>query len=168
MKKSFTLIELIVSITILSLIILFISQSISNLNISHSVIKGTVEKEYLQNKIAKILYYDLLLSKNIEIKGGKKYSIIYLQTKNTLFDIDNPYVVWYVLKDSNTLCRLESPIKIVLPLYPENFGKVFVSKVVQNCEIFKIYRSNKKDKFLVYMKTKESTPLTFELYIPQK
>jgi len=167
MKRSaFTLIEIVISIFLLSLIIIFVSESLSNLSSSQKIVDKIVNNESLENKLTKTLYYDLFFAKNIKITGGKNYSILYLTTQNSLFNIDYPYVIWYVLKNNNTLCRLESAYKINLPLYPEDFYKVNVSKVLTQCEIFKIYKSKDKIRFLIYIKTKNKPPITLELYKP--
>ena len=149
MKKSFTLIEVMISIVIFSILVLFMSKVVTSLNISLNTINDKYKKENKKSLLVKTLYNDILAKRNIKIKNSKNYSIVYIQTSNSLYNIPMPYVIWYVSKKDNALMRLESSKKITLPINIEN--DFYLDKFTSNVEIFQIYQ--KKDKFFVFIKT---------------
>ncbi len=149
MKKSFTLIEVMISIVIFSILVLFMSKVVTSLNISLNTINDKYKKEYKKSLLVKTLYNDILAKRNIKIKNSKNYSIVYIQTSNSLYNIPMPYVIWYVSKKDNALMRLESSKKTTLPINIEN--DFYLDKFTSNVEIFQIYQ--KKDKFFVFIKT---------------
>jgi len=149
MKKSFTLIEVMISIVIFSILVLFMSKVVTSLNISLNTINDKYKKENKKSLLVKTLYNDILAKRNIKIKNSKNYSIVYIQTSNSLYNIPMPYVIWYVSKKDNALMRLESSKKTTLPINIEN--DFYLDKFTSNVEIFQIYQ--KKDKFFVFIKT---------------
>jgi len=155
MKKSFTLIEIMISVVIFSLLVLFMSRVISNLNISLHNLDNVYQRQQKNSYLIKILYADILNRKWIKILNyNKNYSIIYLQTLNSLYNIPMPYVVWYVSKKQNSLMRLECSKKCELPT---NIG--WLDKFDKGIKIFKIYQ--KQNKFFIFIKDKKE--LFFEI-----
>jgi len=146
MKKSFTLIEIMVSIVIFSLLVLLMSKVLVTLNISLKSLENMYKEKSLEDYFIKTIYRDILEKRFIKIdNNNKNYSIIYIQTTNSLYKIPAPYVVWYVSKKNNSIIRLESSQKIILPT-----SKGYVDKFLDNVKIFKIYQKN--GKFLVFLK----------------
>ncbi len=157
MKKSFTLIEIIISIMILSILFLAMSGVIKNLKITKEILEKNFLKSSKKELMIKTLYYDLLNAKSIKIVHSLNfdYDRIYLITSNSLYHLIYPNVLWYVSKNKNTLIRIESPYKITLP----NTNLFFADKFEQKVKIFKIYKH--KNKFLVFIKSNKS--LYFEI-----
>ena len=152
MKKSFTLIEVMISIVIFSILVLFTSKVIASLNLSLNSLNKVYYENIKQSLLIKTLYADILASKNINLENrNKNYSILSIQTTNSLYNISMPYVIWYVSKNNNSLMRLESSQKIVLPINNED---IFLDKFTSNLQIFKVYK--KKNYFFVYIKNKKS------------
>jgi len=109
MKKAFTLIELMVSISILSILMLFLYKSYADLNRNNNVYHEAVKKLHKTEQIHKVLYLDLMLASKkhfISQKIDKSYDFISFMTRNSLHKRINPYVA-YLVKD-DTLYRLES------------------------------------------------------------
>lgn len=158
MKKSFTLIEIIISVMILSILFLAMSGVIKNLKITKEILEKNFVKSSQKDLMIKTLYYDLLNAKTLKIihSQNSDYDRIYLRTSNSLYRLIYPYVLWYVSKNKNTLIRVESPYKIRLP----NDNLFFSDKFDKNIKIFKIYKN--KNKILIFIKTKE--PLYFEVF----
>jgi len=155
MKKSFSLIELLISITIFSFVYLVMSNIITELKTSENFIKHNYKKFDYKEKILKTLYMDMLNATYFKIvKRNNTFSTIYLRTTNSLYNLSYPFVVWYVTGSGN-LIRVESLNKRFLPLekigYLYDFGKV---------KIFRIYQN--KNKFFVFYK--HYKPLYFEFY----
>lgn len=108
-KKAFTLIELIISISILSLMMLYLYQSYASLNQSNTILKKEVSEVLNTQELRKVLFLDFSLAKanSIQIENlSKREDFVSLQTSNSLHQRFNPYVA-YIVKE-NKLYRLES------------------------------------------------------------
>lgn len=145
MKKSprtaFTLIEVIIAITILSIMMTYLYKSYASLNLSNAF----YQKEATQIKEAKLkqkilfLDFSLLLFGEYEIiKNEKKEDTVFLQTSNSMHGRINPYVA-YVIKDSR-LYRFESYQKMTM----ENFARERVVDVDDFGEVqkFRVYKNS--------------------------
>jgi hypothetical protein len=137
MKKSFTLLELLISAMLLVFIFSAISNVINSLKISNKVFNQ--KKNYL----IRVLYYDILNATYINIKHiTPDIDEVELITSNTLYNYANPKVIWYV-KGGN-LIRLEKIKEKEMYYTLDSFQR--------NVKIFKIYRKN--GKFLVFVNNK--------------
>ncbi|MEO1924171.1 MAG: type II secretion system protein, partial [Nautiliaceae bacterium] len=102
MKKSFTLVEILISIGILSVLFLAMSNVISGLKISKTTLKAAYENSSKEELFIKTLYGDIINAKEIKIQhshNNKNYDILFLHTKNSLYKNIYPYVIWYVSKN---------------------------------------------------------------------
>ena len=158
MKKSFTLVEILISIGILSVLLLAMSNVISGLKISKTTLKSAYESSSKEELFIKTLYGDIINAKEIKIqhsRNNKNYNILFLRTKNSLYKNIYPYVIWYVSKNGNAIVRAENHEKITFE--KENY---FIDVFKKGIKKFKIY---KKDlKYFVYIEGRK--PLFFELY----
>ena len=163
-KKAFSLVELIISVVLLGIIATFLYTSVSNLEKNNRIFSKTAKDLETREKVIDLLYNDIFVAKTLKITGNE-YSTISMQTKNSLFEISQPYVTWAVSRDKKTLLRFESVKK-----YDENFTQnsdyFHISKVGENCEVFKIYQSNKKKYALVHIQFKDKQPLIYEFVKP--
>ena len=158
MKKGFTLIEVMISIVIFSLLITLMSNVVTSLNISIITLNKEYNKQLKNSYLIKTLYGDILNSSKIILENNNKnYSIIYIQTSNSLYNNPFSYVVWYVSKKQNSLMRLESENFMKLPVNMEN--KFELDKFKNNIKIFKIYKKN--NKYFIFIKDKKN--LFFEI-----
>ncbi len=157
MKKSFTLIELLLSTLILSILFLAMSNVINQFKGTKNTLKTLYLKSNKNSLLIKTLYYDLLNAKTVKIENSpyKNYIRLYLQTKNSLYNFEMPYVIWYVSKNKNTLIRIENKNKIILP----QRNAFFIDKFAKNVKIFKIYKKN--DKLFIYLQINK--PIFFEM-----
>ena len=142
MKKSFTLIEVMISVIIFSMLFLVMSNVIKNLNVTkHFLEKYSNKKDY----VVKVLYNDILNSYKIDVIHTKypNFDRVKLFTTNCFYnDVCN--VLWYVSKNQNRLIRKEG-------INSDIFKK--------DLKIFKIYRNKGKD--LIFIKAKK--PIIFEM-----
>jgi len=159
MKKAFTLIEIMLAIIILSILLLAINNIIANLKSTKDFLQNISNKEKKNELFIKTLYYDILNSNTMTVKHSfdSDYDRIYLNTKNSLYNLINPYVIWYVSKKNNSLIRVESPFKITLP----SDRVFFADKFAENVKIFKIFSKNKKE--LIFIQAANKKPLYFEM-----
>ena len=103
------------------------------------------------------LYLDLLSSDgNISIQKDEFSRVCIENTKNSLYALSVAKVCWVVLKNNNTLLRVEG-YDYHLPLKEDE--KVEVNTVMENVELFDVYYE--KDKILVLLQQKAKEPISF-------
>jgi hypothetical protein len=135
-----------------------LSEMIKNLNITKDILQNKIKNELNEQKILKVLYYDILnaVSLNIEKSPNPDFIRLYLQTTNSLYGYCKSYVVWYVSKKDNSLIRAENRDVITLP----DNNLYYLDKFAQNVKIFKIYKNN--GKYFIYLEA--GKPIYFEMY----
>jgi len=150
MRKGFTLIEMMISITILSIIMLFLYKSYAELNLSNKVYKTSVDTLEKFEHIKKVLYLDFSLASSVRIiNQDKKGDIVFLQSIHSIHDRINPYIA-YIFKEKH-LYRLESlyPMKE----YPLDADSDFVADDLGKVLIFRVYKhKSNKTFFLLHVK----------------
>ena len=154
MKKAFSLIEVLISIILFGMVYLTITNILSYLKTSNSFLKELYYKFDKNEKILKTLYMDLLEAYNVKIvKKDKNTCTLYILTNNSLYNLSQVYVIWYVNK--GRLIRVESLDKRLLPLdkigYMYDFGEV---------KIFRVFKN--KNRFFVFYKNDKSFYFNFE------
>jgi len=142
-KKAFTLIELLISIVILSILVLFLYQSYASLNRSNDTLAQQREKITKEELLRKTLYLDFSVAFAPTIKilhQSKTKDVVFLQSPHSVHDRINPYIA-YIVKDK-TLYRLESlkPFK----KYPLTSDNDFVVDKLGKVKIFRVYKSKDK------------------------
>lgn len=166
MKKSqrsaFTLIEIIIAITILSIMMLYLYRSYAALNLSNAFYQKeatAIKESKLKQKIL-FLDFSLLLFGEYEIvKNEKKEDAVFLQTSNSMHGRINPYIA-YIIKDAR-LYRVESYKKMTT----ENLGTERVVDIDDFGEVqkFRVYENSlgKEEKlsFLIDVAFKNSSNL---------
>jgi prepilin-type N-terminal cleavage/methylation domain-containing protein len=162
MRRAFTLIELMISISILSIIMIFLYQSYSSLNKSNEFYKKEVLHIKKEQLIKKILFLDfsLALSKSITILNQEKnQDIVFLQSSNSMHRRFNPYIA-YIMKDSK-LYRLESLKEFVE--YPINIDAQFSVECFGEVNIFRIYESQNKNGYLIHIDFKNDEDILLKV-----
>jgi prepilin-type N-terminal cleavage/methylation domain-containing protein len=152
-KSAFTLVEVLISITLLSLVLMALYKSADILRNSNLHLFKYLQKSTQTLKGSTTLYMDLMHSDhNITISKEEKFHRLTLRkTTHSLHGQSLVKVVWLVYKEENTLLRLEGG-NYNVPL--KNEEHVEIDVIAKNIELFKIYKSKKKDKFLAIIKTK--------------
>ena len=162
MRKAFTLIELIMSIVILSIMMLFLYKSYSSLNRSNRVLLDETKLIEKKELLKKTLYLDFTLASSVTILNeGKKEDMVFLQSRNSVHKRFNPYIA-YLFKEKK-LYRLESlkPIKE----YPLVSDSEFVVDELGEVEIFRVYKSTnmKKNIYLVHILFKKDDEILLKV-----
>jgi len=144
-KSAFTLIELIISIVILSILMLFLYKSYATLNKSNSFLAKEVQKISSLELLKKTIYLDFaaaLKESVVILPQDQREDVVFLQTSNSIHQRINPYVA-YIVKDK-ILYRLESlkPFKE----YPLVADSEFVSDKLGEVKSFRVYSSNEQAK----------------------
>ncbi len=165
MRKAFTLIELMVSISILSIIMIYLYKSYSSLNHSNLFYKKEVSSIKIAQLKKRVFYLDFSLALPNSVKiinQDKNEDIVFLQSVNSMHRRYNPYIT-YIFKDSK-LYRLES-LK-VFKTYPLDSDAEFSAELFGDVDSFRIYKSNKKDEaYLVHVDFKDEDDILLKVKV---
>ncbi len=142
-RRAFTLIELMVSIALTVIVVLFLYKALATQEISNKVLAKNASTLHQTDQIFNLLYRDFLESNETKIAAtfNKDYNILYLATKNSLHDIPFVYVLYYVNAKNNTLVRLESAYPIKLPVDLEEIKYIFADVLIDKITKFRIFQS---------------------------
>ncbi|MGZ8545930.1 MAG: PulJ/GspJ family protein [Sulfuricurvum sp.] len=163
-RGGFTLIELLVSIALFGLIAVFLFGTIDELRKQQGFYKQKEAVVAQKNRIVSLLRTDFDRPKSLAVSDSttKEFTVVSVSGANrSLYGVDRPNVVWLVLKNDNTLVRLESPYPITLPLSPEAFYLTHNDVIGKQCELFRLYDSPKHR--LIYVKFENESPLMVEV-----
>ena len=194
-RSAFTLIEVLISIFITGLIILYLYETVAILNKSDTHLQQQDNNREIQHKIKNLLMLDfmqvdvsatlvstednetnttkseyVMYQVPIDINHSRDYDHVTLHTYNSLHNLKVPEVHYLVMKNENTLLRTEWVPQTHTPMQiPLNQESVFFAKhdaIVKNLEYFKVYCAEKKNRLLIAYKQKEKAPFIYELFIP--
>jgi len=159
-KSAFTLIEVLISITLLSLVLMALYKSADILRNSNMHLFRYLEKSTHALKGSKTLYMDLMHSDhNITINTEDKFHRLTItSTTHSIYGLSLAKVVWLVYKEDNTLLRVEGGA-YHMPLKSEE--RVEIDVIGKHIELFKIYKSKKKNKVLAMIQIKGQEPQVF-------
>ncbi|HHB93727.1 MAG TPA: prepilin-type N-terminal cleavage/methylation domain-containing protein [Campylobacterales bacterium] len=150
-NRAFTLLEVLISIMLLSLVLMALYRSSDILRASNRNLFHHLEHSSNSMRGVETLYMDIIQAdRNITLETKHKFhQIIINNSHHSLYGLNKVKIVWLVYKKKNSLLRLEGT-NFNLPLKSED--KVAIDKIIDNIELFKIYRSKKVDKLLGIIK----------------
>lgn len=171
MRKAFTLIELMISISLLSIMMLFLYQSYASLNRSNQFYAQEVSHIVSQEKRKEVLFLDISLALFHSIKiihKEKDEDVVFLQSANSLHQNYNPYIAY--IKKENNLYRLES----LEPFKNLNIGMDHIFEVdsLGTVEQFRLYKDERKkeanttltnDTYLLYVDYKKEDDILMKI-----
>ena len=156
-RKAFTLIEVLISIALLGLIIVPLFSVVDMMRNSNDHLLKALENSKQITKATKVLFLDVLSSDGrLEIKKDEFTRLCIDETKNSLYNLPVAKVCWVVLKNKNTLVRMEGNA-YKLPLKSDD--RVEVDAVMSDVELFDVY--HEKDKVVVLIKQQSKEPISF-------
>jgi prepilin-type N-terminal cleavage/methylation domain-containing protein len=166
MKRAFTLIELMISIAILSILMLFLYKSYAELNLSNKIYTTALGKIQKSQKLKKVLYLDFLVAekKSMLIDNVDKESdFVSFMSRNSLHRRIEPYIC-YLVKNKK-LYRLESRLQITSR--DINRDIAFDIDEVGEVSKFKLFktRDNKGEFYLLDLKLKKKAPIIMKLKV---
>ncbi|MBC8236693.1 MAG: prepilin-type N-terminal cleavage/methylation domain-containing protein [Helicobacteraceae bacterium] len=149
-RKAFTLIELMVSISILSIMMLYLYQSYASLNRSNVIVKKEIGEILSTQKLKKVLFLDfsLALPQTTSVQNREiNEDFVSLQSANSIHKRFQPYIA-YIVKEKK-LYRLESLKR--LDTYELSADSVFDVDLIGEVDNFRVYKSSssKKESYLL-------------------
>ena len=160
-KRAFTLIEILIATALLSVVLIGLYSALDTQRRSVDIIKKNLDKSLKEDKIVMTLYQDLLQSDgNITLQKGERDTLCIQKSTNSLYGLDRVKICWVVLKEKDSLARVEG-VGYELPLGLED--KVEADIVARGIKLFDIYYEKKKGLLLVVMQELNKEPYSFLL-----
>ena len=168
-RSGFTLIELMVSISILSIMMIFLYQSYSSINSSNKNLKNEIRVITDVQKLKKVIYLDfsLALHKSVKILNqDAKEDVLFFQSSNSVHKRYEPYIAYIVKK--GRLYRLESLQEF--KEYPLAMNSEFDVDYLGDVNSFRVYKStnDKKELYLVHIKFKNIEDILLKVKVLNK
>ena len=86
--KAFTLIEVIIAITLFSIILLFMYKTLDMTNFSNKIFEDKIEKNMLQNTVKQIIVEDILEASSVlNLDNTAEFSLLEIQSNNMYHDV---------------------------------------------------------------------------------
>lgn len=156
-KKSFTLVEILISISLFSIIIVFLYKMLDNTTAYNNFYKKKLTIQQNYNNIKKVFFLDLAnkISNDINITKTRDDSIV-VQFKSTN-NYHNPFYqnITYFVSKSKHLLRIESLNSFNKDkLTDEFFTQSYIDILDNNISDFYISKQKNNIKFYISNKTK--------------
>ncbi len=140
-RRSFTLIELMVSIVLTVIVVFFLYKALAMQEKANESLQKKGKIIAKSNQLFELLYRDFKESNSSEVVNtfNKNYNIFSLTTTNSLHELPFAYVIYYVNAKDKTLVRLESSLPLHLPVSLEKVPFVFADVLLKNVKKFRIF-----------------------------
>ncbi len=145
-RNAFTLIEMMIAISLFAVVMIFLYQAMATVDKSNIFYTKRLKEITTQQSLYKTIYLDLALSqpKTGQIENiSKEEDMVFMQTSHVLHTHVMPYVVYFV-KDKH-LYRVESANKLTYPFESninaivDDFGPVINFRVYKNSTHFLLH-----------------------------
>jgi len=158
-RQAFTLIEVLISVALLSIVMMGLYSALSMQRGSNRHLFAYLTKAVEDDKVIMMLYKDIMYSDgNLTIKKGEFDRLCIHDTGNSLYGLSRTKVCWLVEKEENQLLRVEGN-RYTVPLKYEN--KVAIDQTMKHMTLFDITR--KKGEILVMLQAAGGEPYSFML-----
>ena len=158
MKKSFTLLELLISISIFSIIIVFLYKTLDQTKYSNVLFSKKQETLKQSNHLHNILLEDVTESNSTPTvtPDKNKNSIVKINTSNTYHDafFNN---VTYLVGNTKKLLRIESE-KVFTELEAKNidfYKNAYIDVLLEDIEYFELKNDGNNYNFVIKQKAKD-------------
>lgn len=165
MKKGFTLLEMLVSITLFSVVLVFLYEVLETTKNHNIKYEQQIDKKLNKFDIEFVIFTDMVNRKNkkltlTEDRDGN--SVVRFLTNNTYH---NPFYneVTYFLSKDNKLLRIESNKKLNLENVSDALENSFVDIMDKKVTKFKVIPSDDKQTYLFYIEYENEEYLSFPI-----
>lgn len=162
-KSAFTLVEVLISILLLGIIFVYLYSTIDSLKLQNNHYIQKSDSIQDEMKIFRILNLDIAQAKSVSVTRSGRFDILNLKTKNSLYGIIDPSVMYFVSKKDNALLRVESLDGFDMNNKDQITNMFLYSDILFNdCESFKA--SNKDAGFVsVLVRNKDIRPMLLKI-----
>ncbi len=162
-KNAFSLVEILVSIMLFSIIIIFLYHTLDISIKSNQFYSTKLSDKQKRNNIKKILFLDLINSENLNkniIQDTNKNTILSIQSNNTYH---NPFYtnITYLLTSKDNFIRVESKKKFNTKELNEEFFKDAYIDILDK-SVHKLKIKEKGKKYYFYIEYKDKTKVLFK------
>jgi type II secretory pathway pseudopilin PulG len=170
MKKSFTLIEVIISISIFMILVVFLYKTLEQTKYSNEALsKKEIQLKYL-NRIYDVIYEDLNESYgNISIDlDTHRNSIVRFSSLNSFHNSFFQNIT-YLINSKNTLVRMESKNIFKVQANPFTFyNDIYIDEILSDIEYFEVQKSldKKQESYIFIIKQKNKKREIFSIIKP--
>ena len=157
MRKGFTLMEMLISVGLLSVITIFLYKTYASLQHSNRFYGEELSSASHEQKLRKTIYLDLALSmpKSIKLVNIEKSSdVLIMQSSHSVHHRIMPYIA-YLIKDKRLL-RIESSEELIYPLSGE---EEMVIDDLAEVRIFRVFQE--ENAFLVHIELSDKKMILF-------
>lgn len=166
MKKSFTLIEMLISIILFSIILLFLYEVLASTTNHNKIFTKNIDKIINKSDLQMLVLEDFLNQKSNStikiIEDKNQNNILTFQTNNTYH---NPFFshVTYLINGENTLVRIESKKEFKKDTLYQILETSNIDILFKNIKKFKIKKSKIGLTYLFFIETEDSQKILFPL-----
>ncbi len=145
-RHAFTLIEMMIAISLFSVVMIFLYQSMATLDKSNRFYSDKLQEISTEQSLFKTLYLDLSLSEpnsGVINNINRNEDMVFLQTSHVVHTHVMPYVVYFVKE--HRLYRIESATKLSYPFESninaliDDFGEVKKFRLYKNSTHFLLH-----------------------------
>jgi len=161
--KSFTLIEVIISVVILGILFTYLFSTINSTKMQNKSYIIKSDKIKNEKQIFRLLNLDLAqILGNVKITHTKKYDVLVFKTRNSIYQIIEPTVTYFVSKKDKALVRVESLEPFSFDI-KEEVDKVFLYADVLSEDTVS-FKALYKDGFIsILFRSKNLRPMVLKL-----
>jgi len=160
MRRAFTLIELMISVILLSIIVTFLYQSVAQLQNSNQQLMKNTQKTVARENLLNILYMDFINLSSLNIVDKvEKTDVFVLQTSNSFYAMSQPFVR-YVVGDDEVLRRIES-VRDTLD-FENSFFRF--DRIANDVRMLKVYESD--GHYFIYIKSDSMEDIYLDIVPP--
>jgi prepilin-type N-terminal cleavage/methylation domain-containing protein len=161
MKRAFTLVELMISVLLLSLIVTFLYQSVAQLQTSNTQFLRKTDELQVRESLLEILYNDFINASSIKwLVKENAYDVIVVETSNSFHNMSQPFVMYKVYKEGSELKRIESPVEEI----DFNNNMFRFNDIIKDVKFFKLYEN--KGHYFIYVKAEGIDDIYLDILPP--
>lgn len=163
MKKSFTLLEVLISITLFMILILFLYKTLDQTKYSNKLFASKEQSLKSSNDLYDIFLEDVAQAKTIKIVPDRNNrSIVKLESSNTYHNSFYTNIT-YLVGSNSKLVRIESKDEFKEGLSPSEFYEdAFIDFLLENIEVFEVQKAT--NSYLFAIKEKDKKRILFNTY----
>ncbi len=160
MKRAFTLVELMISVILLSIIVTFLYQAVAQLQNSNQKLIKSTNKTLEREDLLKVLYNDFINLTSLDIiDKSDDTDVIVLQSTNSFYKMSMPYVRYMVDNDA-VLRRIESSGSELD--YENSFFRF--DTLARDVKMLKVYE--KEGHYFIYVKSDNMQDIYLDIIPP--